>query len=196
MAVSARMYRSLLRLYPSEFRHEFGIDLALHFDDLVAGLGTGRAWRRTAIDLTVTIPRYRLEHHMSEQHAASTTGLLVGACAAGSAFAVTSGLYPIAPVLFLIGLWLFMSRRGALAAAVRVPDSNRRRRRLRTAGVLALVTGLALASFNFDHRDDEISSASLLGHNLVGVSAMIGAIVFAILGVLTPRDQQPQPIGA
>ena len=85
MAVSPRVYRSLLRLYPSEFRHEFGIDLALHFDDLVASLGTGRAWRRTAIDLTVTIPRYRLEHHMSEQHAASTTVLLVGACAAGSA---------------------------------------------------------------------------------------------------------------
>jgi hypothetical protein len=77
------VYRKLLRLYPSAFRHEFGVDLALHFDDLVAGLGTRRAWRRTAIDLFVTIPRYRLEHHMSEQHATSTTGLLVGACMAG-----------------------------------------------------------------------------------------------------------------
>ncbi len=196
MTVSARVYRKLLRLYPSAFRHEFGVDLALHFDDLVAGLGTRRAWRRTAIDLTVTIPRYRLEHHMSAQHAASTTGLLIGACVAGSAFAVSSGLYPIAPVLLLIGIWLLLSRRGALAAAVRVPDSNRRRRRLRTAGVLALVTGLALVSYYFDLRDDEISSASLLGHNLVGVSAMIGAIVLAIIGAMTPRDQQPEAIVA
>ncbi len=195
MTVSARVYRKLLRLYPSAFRHEFGVDLALHFDDLVAGLGTRRAWRRTAIDLTVTIPRYRLEHHMSEQHAASTTGLLVGACVAGSAFAVLIGFYPIAPVLLLIGIWLFLSRRGALAAAVRVHDSNRRLRRFKIAGVLALVTGLALVSYFWDLRDDEISTASLLLHNLVGNSAMIGAIVFTILGVLTRRDQQPQAIG-
>ncbi len=177
MAVSARMYRSLLRLYPSEFRHEFGIDLALHFDDLVADLGTGRAWRRTAIDLTVTIPRYRLEHHMSEQHAASTTILLVGASAAGSAFAVLIGFYPIAPVLLLIGLWLFLSRRGALAAAVRVPDSSRRLRRFKIAGALAVVFVVSVLLYLLDLQDDEISSASLLTL-FVGTSAMVGAVVF------------------
>jgi membrane protease YdiL (CAAX protease family) len=98
--------------------------------------------------------------------------------------------------LLLIGLWLFLSRRGALAAAIRVHDSNRRLRRFKIAGVLALVTGLALVSYFWDLRDDEISTASLLLHNLVGNSAMIGAIVFTILGVLTRRDQQPQMIGA
>jgi hypothetical protein len=175
----------LLRLYPSEFRHEFGVDLALHFDDLVADMGAPSAWRRTVVDLTVTIPRYRLEHHMSAQQAASTTGLLVGGCALGSAFSILIGVYPVAPVLLVIGTWLFLSRRGALAAAIRVPDSHRRRRRFRIAGALALIFVVAVCSYVLDLRDDKISTASLLTLNAVGTSAMVGAIVFAILGALT-----------
>lgn len=189
MAINHRAYRSLLWLYPSEFRHEFGVDLALHFDDLVADVGAPSAWRRTIVDLSVTIPRYRLEHHMSAQQAASTTGLLVGACALGSAFSVLIGVYPIAPVLLVIGAWLFVSRRGALAAAIRVPDSNRRRQRFQIAGTLTVIFVLAVCLYVLDLRDDKISTASLLTLNFVGTSAMVGAVVFAILGVLTrPTD--------
>ncbi len=58
MAAPHPLYRSLVRLYPSAFRHEYGDDLVAHFADLVADRGARAARARTALDLAITIPRY------------------------------------------------------------------------------------------------------------------------------------------
>ena len=73
MAARTRVYRSLVRLYPSAFRHEYGEDLVAHYADLVADRGARAARTRTALDLAITVPRYHLEHVMTEQHSATAS---------------------------------------------------------------------------------------------------------------------------
>jgi hypothetical protein len=72
------VYRVLVRLYPADFRRHHGDDLAQLFADLVERDGASAAWRRTVIDLVVTVPRYRLETIMSTRR---TTTTLVGTIA-------------------------------------------------------------------------------------------------------------------
>ncbi len=89
------LYRALLRLYPKDFREEFGPDLLALHQDLAADRGSAAARRRTALDLIVTVPRYRLEHLMSEPH--STTALTVvifGLAAALAALTACSSSTP------------------------------------------------------------------------------------------------------
>ena len=74
MTAGASVYRALVRLYPRDFRSEFGDDLDQVFADLVAQDGVGAAWRRTAVDFAVTVPRYRLESFMSSRR---STAVLV-----------------------------------------------------------------------------------------------------------------------
>lgn len=64
----ATWYRRALGLYPRRFREEFGDDLILFYDDLVADLGSKRAARRALRDLISTVPRYRLEALMKWIH--------------------------------------------------------------------------------------------------------------------------------
>ena len=67
---------------PLAFRREFGDDMLLLFDSLVADRGILAATSRTSLDLIVTVPRYRLETVMTDSRAtqvltATIAGLLV-----------------------------------------------------------------------------------------------------------------------
>jgi hypothetical protein len=44
MGEQHRLYRALLRLYPRQFRRDYGDDLVRHFGDLVTDRGTRAAW--------------------------------------------------------------------------------------------------------------------------------------------------------
>lgn len=179
-------YRALLRLYPKDFRKEFGPDLLRLHEDLAADRGLTVARRRTALDLIVTVPRYRLEHLMSEQH--SNTALyvvLVGLVAAG-AFGFLTGVGPA--LLFVVAaVVVAVAQRSRLARAIRTPDTDVRHRRLRWAGICGAVFALSIVTYLADLGDDEISTASLLWHNLVGTSAMVAMVIFFVAGLLTPR---------
>ena len=72
MAGHLDLYRSLVRLYPRAFRHDYADDLVQNFADLIAHHGPSRTWRRTAVDLAVTVPRYRLETVMNPRHTNTT----------------------------------------------------------------------------------------------------------------------------
>ena len=190
MAGQPRLYPRLVRCYPSAFRREYGDDLVQHFADLTADRGVRAAWIRTSLDLAITVPRYHLERIMSEQHSATTINVTIGVLGIGGLAAVMTGLYP-GIVLLFAAVALAITQRTNLARAIRVPDSNRRRRRLRIAAVLAVVCVVSLVSYMQAVSHENVSSASLLIHNAIGVPAMLGAIGFLIAGLLTPHTPNP-----
>ena len=184
-------YRSLLRLYPRDFRTEYGDDLVQNFADLITDRGTRATWTRTTTDLIITVPRYRLESIMSEEASTTTLYLSIGILTLGGVASLLIGFYP-GLLLLVSALALAYAQRSALARAIRTPDSHGRRRRLVTAGILAAICALSILSYMRDLDDDTISGLSLMLHNAVGVPAMFGAIGFLIAGLLTPRTpQQP-----
>ena len=79
MTLQIWIYRSAVRLYPSEFRREYGDDLVQLFTELVSDLGPRRAWGRTVVDLIATLPRYRLETLVNLSRSSAP---MVGAAAA------------------------------------------------------------------------------------------------------------------
>lgn len=124
---------------------------------------------------------------------ATTLNVAITLLAAGGVVSVLTGVGP-GLVLLVAAIVLAVTQRSTLARAIRTPDSNRRRRRLGIAAVLALVCVASIASYTRDLSDDHISGASLLVHNAVGVPAMVGAIVFLIAGLLTPRAPDNRPV--
>ena len=193
MSTPHPIYRSLVRLYPRSFRSHYGDDLVQHFADLVTDRGARAAWTRAGVDLIVTIPRYRLESVMTEQRSATTLNIAITFLAAGGVLSVLTGIYP-GLVMFVGAIALAVAQRSTLARAIRIPNSNRRRRRLGIAAVLGLVFLASIVSYIQALSDEHISGASLLVHNAVGVPAMVGAIVFLIAGLLTPRSPENLPV--
>lgn len=187
------MYRSLVHLYPRDFRLGYGDDLVQHFDDLVTDRGTRAAWTRTGIDLIVTVPRYRLERIMTEQHGATALNVALTLLAVGGVLSVLVGLYPGAVLLVAAGV-VAVAQHSTLARAIRTPSSNRRRRRLRTAAILALVSLAAMVSYIRAVGDEDVGGTSLVVHNAIGVPAMVGAVVFLIAGLLTPKASDNRPV--
>lgn len=180
------VYRSLVRLYPSEFRRRYADDLVQHFADLVDERGTGTAWARTTIDLIVTVPRYRLERIMTEQHTTTALNVTISLVAAAGVLSLLTGLYPGA-VLLAAAAAVAVGQRSSLARAIRTPHYDRRRRRLGASGILSAVFLAALVSYMRDVADGRISETSLIIHNAIGVAAVVGAVAFLIAGLLTPR---------
>ena len=79
MAGQSDFYRALVRLYPKDFRRHYGDDLVQNFVDLLGRDGASRTWPRVALDLIITVPRYRLETVMNPR---KSTAALYAAFAA------------------------------------------------------------------------------------------------------------------
>ena len=195
MPTHGRIYRSLLWLYPREFRREYGDDLVQNFNDMLAFNGARVTWARTSVDLIITVPRYRLETLMSEQKSATTINIALVVLCALAALSLTTGIAPISTVLFIVALVLAFVQRGALARAIRTPSNNSRRKRLRVSAILTVVTAASLISYFYDLSDNEISTPSLLLHNAIGTSAMVGAVVYLLVGLFTPRESASSKTG-
>ena len=178
------VYRSLVRLYPRSFRHEYGEDLVAHYGDLVADRGARAARARTALDLAITIPRYHLEHVMTEKHSTTVLGVVIGLFAAGGALGLIGGLLGL--ILFAVAIVLAVTQRTTLSRALRVPNSNLRRRRLQTAAALGATFVLTYVTFSLTVGDSWTITDTLLA--LVGTPAIIAAPLFLIAGLLTPRS--------
>jgi hypothetical protein len=143
------------------------------------------AWARTCVDLVVTVPRYRLESIMNERHSAASLNIGIALLASGGVLSLLLGLYP-GMVLLLAGLGLAVAQRSTLAQAIRTPDSNRRRRRLGIGAILAVVFVSSFAAYMALIGDTWTVRETVLA--AVGTIAMIGAPIFLIAGLLTPRS--------
>lgn len=184
MATRHGLYRACIALYPRSFRQRYGEDLVEHFGDLAAHRGVGAAWARTALDLIVTIPSYRLESIMTERRSTTTLYVTITLLAAASVVAVLTGVYS-GMVFLLAAAAVAVAQRSALARAIRVPDSHLRRRRFTTSAILALVFVASLTAYYQLIGDTWTIRETLLAG--LGTTAMLAAITFFVVGLLTPR---------
>jgi hypothetical protein len=186
MADRHRLYRALVRLYPRQFRRDYGDDLVQHFADLVTDRGARAAWRRTSLDLTITIPRYHLERIMNDQRSTVALIIIIILLAVGgiASFFVLGDAW-FSPLLLVAAGALALTQHSALAKALRVPDTNRRHRRLKTAAFLAPVFPALWFTFDWWVGDSWSIRATLL--TIVGLLSLVGAIGYLIAGLATPR---------
>ena len=124
---------------------------------------------------------------MNEQHSVMAVNTGIAALAAGSVLGVMTDLLPgIVPVVLLVAaLGLAVAQRGTLARAIRTPGSNRRRRRLSKAAVLAGVFVTSYVLFNGLIGDHWTVRETVL--TAIGTLAMVGSIVYLVIGLLTPK---------
>jgi hypothetical protein len=187
MAAHERAYRSLVVLYPKSFRQHYGDDLEQAFADLVDRDGPARAWGRTAIDLVLTAPRYRLENVMSPKNTNLTLNLVVAGLALGGVMSLLTGVYP-GMLLLAAALVLGIVQLGKLAKSTRIPDPDRRRRLFRTALVLGVLCIVGTTAMFFELMDDENWHAGKLTlYNLYFFATLFGALGYLLAGLLTPR---------
>ena len=101
------LYGGLLRLYPRDFREEYGEDMQQLLTLQLRDEAAARVWLRTLLDVALTVPPLRLEAHMSARtsapvvYGAATVASLTFAAVAGSAVGVS--------VVGLAGVLLFGS---------------------------------------------------------------------------------------
>lgn len=190
-SLSRRTYRLLIRLYPAEFRREYGDDMVLIYEQLVADRGVLVATGRASIDLIVTVPRYRLEAVMTESQATrALTTIIAGLIVMGVSSLAMLGLPLVGAVLILAGVGLALAGRGRLARALRsVPDVSRRGRRLRWSALSAGVFAACVVGYFVVLWDNEVSTPGLLIPTLLAPVALCSAVYFLVAGLLTPRTR-------
>lgn len=184
MGEQHRLYRTFVRLYPRQFRRHYGDDLVQHFADLVTDRGTRAAWARTSLDLTITIPRYHLEKIMNDQRSTIALNTVIVLLAAGGITSVFVDAR-LSPLLLVAAGAVAFTQRSALAQALRVPDTDRRHRRLKTAAVLAATFVVCFVVYLLTVGDSWTVTDTVL--SLVGTFALFGAGGFLIAGLATPR---------
>lgn len=180
-----RVYRAAVRLYPRDFRRRYGDDLVQSFGDLVTDRGPVAAWRRTTVDLLLTVPRYRLETVMSDRLSATTLNIIITLLVAGGLISFMMG---VGPGILLVGVAvvLAIAQRTTLARALRRPDTHARRRRLAVGAVLGGVFVASYATYVALIGDRWTVRETVLA--VVGTTAMFGSAAFLIAGLLTPKD--------
>lgn len=184
---AVRVYRSLLLLYPRDFRDRYTDDLVQTLTDLSGELGPRRAWRRVALDLVVTVPRYRLETLMSDKRSSTLLTVAITVMAVAGITSVFVGLYP-GVVLVPLAVVVAISQRSKLARSIDAVDGTRlRRKRLRTAAVLAAsLPVIYLVSLPI--LGDQWGTDAVVAFGL-WVGVLIAAVCYAIAGISTPKSR-------
>jgi hypothetical protein len=182
----ARVYRALLYLYPRQFREHYRDDLEQAITDLYAELGRRRALSRVALDLAVTVPRYRIEALMKEEHTATVLTVAITAMACIGIVSIFTGLY-LGAVLLVLAVVLAVTQRSSLARSIDPVNGTRlRHKRLMTAAVLGvLLPVIYLVSLPI--LGDEWGTDAVVAFG-VWVLVLIGAVVYLIAGLTTPKS--------
>jgi hypothetical protein len=183
------VYRACITLYPASFRRHYREDLVQHFDDLVDERGLRRACLRTGLDLMVTVPAYRLERLMSQPRSTNTPVLIITLIAAAGIAALLTGMYA-GYVLLGAAAVLGAVQHSAIAKAIRTPVAGLRRRRLTISAVLAIVFAVSFGVYLMVIGDTWTIRDTILAG--IGTIAMIGAPIFLIVGLLTPKADRPR----
>lgn len=89
--VAARIYDALLRLYPRDFRDEFGLDMSLLFRDQWADEPAVRVTARAVLDLALTLPQQHLEVHVRRNSTKVVSVVYLSLAAAGLVTALIGG---------------------------------------------------------------------------------------------------------
>jgi hypothetical protein len=183
---AGRVYKNLLRLYPRDFRDHYGDDLLQIHTDMSAELGPRRALRRVTLDLIITVPRYRLETLMKEQHTSTvlTAAIVVMACA--GIVSPLVGLYP-GVLLLPLAVLVAVTQRSKLARSMDVSDCDRlRRKRLKVSAMLAaslpVIYLVGLPLLGDDWGTDAVVAFS------VWFAVLIAAACYFIAGISTPKS--------
>jgi hypothetical protein len=184
---AVRVYRSLLLLYPRDFRDRYTDDLVQTLTDLSGELGPRRAWRRVALDLVVTVPRYRLETLMSDKRSSTLLTVAITVMAVAGITSVFVGLYP-GVVLVPLAVVVAITQRSKLARSIDAVDGTRlRRKRLRTAAVLAAsLPVIYLVSLPI--LGDQWGTDAVVAFGL-WVGVLIAAVCYVIAGISTPKSR-------
>ena len=88
---TVRVYRSLLCLYPREFRDEYGADMVQLIRDQCGDEPSWQVGARCALDLAVAIPTQHMEAHMNRPSTHLVPLLYATVAAAGLLFAIVGG---------------------------------------------------------------------------------------------------------
>ena len=178
-------------LYPRDFRDRYSDDLVQTLTDLSAELGPRRAWRRVTLDLVVTVPRYRMETLMKQEH--SSTVLIVATVAMACAgiislFADLPLGLPLGVLLVPLAAVVLITQRGKLARSMDAVDASRlRRKRLRIAGVLAMsLPVIYLVSLPI--LGDEWGTDAIVAFGL-WTAVLIAAVSYFVAGITTPKSR-------
>jgi hypothetical protein len=184
---AVRVYRSLLLLYPRDFRDRYTDDLVQTLTDLSAELGPRRAWRRVALDLVVTVPRYRLETLMNDKRSSTLLTVAITVMAVAGITSMFVGLYP-GVVLVPLAVVVAITQRSKLARSIDAVDGTRlRRKRLRTAAVLAAsLPVIYLVSLPI--LGDEWGTDAVVAFGL-WVAVLIAAVGYVVAGISTPKSR-------
>ena len=127
---------------------------------------------------------------MTERHSATTLGFAIALLATAGLLSVPIGFYPGVVLLPVAGA-LAVAQRSTLARSIRTPDSNRRRRRLTIAAALAVAWAVATVIIVLDLRHEDHWGGKVVVYNLIFFVTLIGAVVYFIVGLLTPKAVQP-----
>ena len=188
MGSHADVYRGLVRLYPRSFRHDYADDLVQNFTDLLAHHGPSRTWRRTVVDLAVTVPRYRLETVMNPRHTDTTLYISTVVVAVAAAVSILTDVFPGGFALLLAAAVLTVVSASRLARSTRPPDTRRRRHLLVAAAVLAATCVVSTTAFWIELGITENwHGGKLVVYNAVFFATAIGALVCLAVGLRTPR---------
>ena len=187
MPAGSSAYRTLICLYPKTFRSHYGDDLVLHFDDLVERDGPISAWRRTLLDLMLTVPRYRLESVMKTRRTTATLVAMITALALAAVGAFAAGLGPIALVAIVLAVVLGIAERSALARSMRPAGPEHRRSILRWATLLSVLCAATLTIGIIDLGGrDSWPAGRLLAYNATFFAAGFAALACLAVGLRRP----------
>jgi hypothetical protein len=106
-----RAYRTLVRLYPREFREEYGEDMVALFRDQCSDEAAWRVTMRSLLDLALTVPTQHLEPRMHKDPTPAATLGYLAVALAGVVLAAVGGTSPLA---LMIGTLMAVAG-GALA---------------------------------------------------------------------------------
>jgi hypothetical protein len=179
-----------LVLYPRDFRDRYGDDLVQTLTDLSAELGPRRAWRRVTLDLVVTVPRYRMETLMKQEHSSAVLTVATIGMASAGIISLFAGLY-LGVLLVPLAAVVAITQRGRLARSMDSMDavdvSRLRRKRLRIAAVLAaslpLIYLVSLAILG-----DEWGTDAQVAFGL-WTAVLIAAVSYFVAGITTPKSR-------
>lgn len=187
-------YRTLTLLYPKAFRDHYRDDLIQAHDDLLCAVGPTRAWGRAALDLLVTVPRYRLETIMNNRNSNTGLHIAIGALIVLAAGVTTDLGLAFAAIPLGLAVVLAITQRSNLARSLGTPDLDRRRRRLVTSAWLGALRVLIILVFivHVGRHDDWGNSLVLVTYNAAFMIAAASAVVYLVAGLLTKKSQ-PNP---
>jgi len=190
-------YGLLLRLYPRDFREEYGEDMVQLLRNQLRDENARRVWARTVLDVALTAPSIRLEAHMSR---GTSAPVVYGtATVASIVLAVVAGTTVGVSVVGLAGVLVF----GALAFV-----AWRRARTLRSSPhadahwwKYLAIGGVALAAVvvSANLADDEMSEgmwAVFFGGLLFSVGLIAAGLILGVTHAVHARRGRAPATGS